>query len=72
MNAEERADWRRSVRARAAEVTRYPAGGRAGELFAQLGEEVLSLRIEVAQQRDGMLNEAELIAKLDACEESGR
>ncbi len=45
---------------------------RVEELFDQMHEEVLSLRIAIAQQRDGLLNEAELIAKLEVCEELGR
>ena len=45
---------------------------RTEELFDQLREEVLALRIAVAQRRDGMLSEAELIAMLEVYEEFGR
>ena len=74
VNAEKRTAWRASMRAAAAAagVIRHPASVRAEELFSQLGEEVLSLRIAIAQARDGTLNEAELIAMLDVYEEFGR
>jgi len=45
---------------------------RLEDLFGQLGEEVLTLRIAIAQRRDGQLNEAELIAMLEVYEEFGR
>jgi hypothetical protein len=41
-------------------------------LFSQLHEEVLDLRIAIAQQRDGTLNEGELTAMLEVYEEFGR
>jgi hypothetical protein len=41
-------------------------------LFGQLHEEVLDLRIVIAQQRDGILNEGELRAMLEVYEEFGR
>lgn len=72
---EDRTAWRAALRAQAADVVRLPhlrCAGRAEELFGQLNEEVLSLRIALAEQRDGLLNEAELIAKLEVCGEFGR
>jgi len=42
------------------------------ELFDALHAEVLALRIEVAQRRDDILNEAEMLAILKVYSEFGR
>ncbi len=41
-------------------------------LFDALHAEVLALRIEVAQQRDSIPNEAEMLAMLEVYSEFGR
>ena len=41
-------------------------------LFDALHAEVLAMRIEVAQQRDGIPNEAEMLAILEVYNEFGR
>ena len=46
--------------------------GRAVELLDQFTAEIQNARIEIAQQRDGSLTEAEQIAVLDVYEEFGR
>jgi len=66
---EERLARRAALRKQALTVVR-PAG--LEELFGRMEEEVLSLRIGVAQRRDDLPNEAELIAKLEVYAEFGR
>lgn len=53
-------------------MAKTAAGARFEELFSQLHEEILATRIAIAQQRDGCLNEAELMAVLEVYGEFGR
>lgn len=53
-------------------MAKTAAGARFEELFSQLHEEILAMRIAVAQQRDAMLTEAEHIAMLEVYGEFGR
>lgn len=45
---------------------------RVADLIEQVTGGVTEARIWLAQRRDDMLTEAELIAKLEVCEEFGR
>jgi hypothetical protein len=45
---------------------------RLGDLLDQVHEEILTMRIAVAQQRDGQLTPAELDAMLEIYQEFGR